>query len=68
MTKVQLYVMLVLHNVRKIPSNVMFWKPEIAGCLLMGTVPPQKKRGYARITHIYIDTLTKIYNLFRIFF
>ena len=46
--------MLVLHNVRKIPSNVMFWKPEIAGCLLMGTVPPKKKRGYARITHIYI--------------
>ena len=37
--------MLILHNVRKIPSNVMFWKPEIAGCLLMGTVPPQKKRG-----------------------
>ena len=42
--------MLVLHNVRKIPSNVMFWKPEITGCLLMGTVPPQKKREYARIT------------------
>ena len=53
-TKVQLHVMLVLYNVRIVPSNVMFWSPGITGCLLVGTVPPKKKGGYTRITHIYI--------------
>ena len=59
MKKVQSHMMLILHNVRMVPSNVMFWYLDIAGCLLVSIVRTQKKkRGYYRITpynvnHIY---------------
>ena len=36
--------MLVLHNVKMVPSSVMFWQSSIVGCLLVGTVLPKKGR------------------------
>ena len=36
-------LMLELHNMRMKSYNVMFWKPGIVGCLLVGIVKKKKE-------------------------
>ena len=52
-TKELLHMMLELHNVRMKPSNVMFWEPDIVGCLLVDKVPTKKMGGIIGLPQKY---------------
>ena len=48
-TKVHSHMMLVLHNIKMVPSSVMFWQSSIVGCLLVGIVPSKKREGVVQL-------------------